>query len=283
MSPEITNPFPSIPLDIASLIFQFCADEDKDDAMTLMQVSKWAHKVVKSVLYRNPIISKKQAECFTNTTSTTDLGRYVRRLYIRSVTEAIIEGCPNLQVLFSKNLIPEGLSLPSESWPSPHYIVCQAQKHKSIPDTIHPLFRKVTHLVVNAVDLPTLGCLPPEALPCLQYLAVNYAVSFNKDEEYIPIISNVLKTLPQLQMMVLIEDGYRTRYGNNGNGWKSIAVVDDPRLIARSELYEWEYEDIMNAGIRKCIWNYAERDYGKWRDSESEVKVKEETEEGKEK
>lgn len=284
ISSGIDTPFPSIPLDVVGLIFQLCADEDKDDAITLMQVSKWAHKFVKPVLYRNPIVSKKQAEFFIDTISTTDFGRYVRRLYIPSVTEAIIKGCPNLQVLFSKDLTPGRMeSLASESWPSPQYIVCQAQERKTIPNSIHPLFRQVTHLVVNSADLPTISNLPPEALPSLRYLAVNYTVPFgDKDKEYIPIISKVLKSLPQLQIMVLVEHYYREWSNNDGSGWKSIAGIEDSRLIARPGFYEWDYEDIMNEGVNKNIWDYAERDFGKWRDPKSEVMVGE-TRDGEEK
>jgi hypothetical protein len=270
LSPEIINPFPKIPLDVAGLIFQFSADEDKDDAISLMQVSKLVHKFVKSVLYRNPIIGKKQANLFSETMNTTNLGIHVRRLYIPSITVAIIRGCPNLQVLFAKTLMPEKTeSLPEDLWPSPWLIVCVAQADNwetkmqaSIPKTIHPLFRKVTHLVVNPVDIPILANLPSRALPCLQYLAIDYTVFTEYDQVYIPLISKILTSFSQLRVLLLVECHERTSWNGIGS-WKPFTAIDDPRFFARFALTEREYEDIMYGG--PTMWDDAENRYRDWR------------------
>jgi hypothetical protein len=286
LSRKITTPFPVLPSEIRDLIFQFSAEEDKEDGLMLMQVSKEVSGAVAKFLYHHAVIGKHQEERFIEGIKATDFGRYVQRLYIPKATEMVIRSCPNLQVLFSTELsVLTARSKESTtssgteeeiSFPSPWFVAFEAQDVKSgearsfLPKVAHPLFHKTTHLLINPLDLKELtSILSPDYMPSLQYIAVHHVPASDLHMDYPVLINQILKSMafPDLKCLLWV-DNFLKGYGGGDlayrpERWVEMMKIEDDRYFVRREMTEWEYEDVVYGG--RTIWDDAAERYKDWR------------------
>ncbi|KAL0581800.1 hypothetical protein V5O48_000280 [Marasmius crinis-equi] len=279
------SPFPSLPWEIVSHILKEVAMESKQLAAELCRVSQSACRDILPILYRNPVVGYQQTDKFryameiagtSHPWSNRAAGSMINHLFLEKPDVGLLRSCPDVKFLafgwarktIKERVHPQGGFKWDDSaeWSgcAPSTIIFGPCESTSLPSKgpLHPLFRHVSHLCVNYVDIPNLLSLGAENIPALTHLAIRmdmfdescmYEVFLNPARYWrVPHSTPIQQVLDvfsrsgctKLRMLMLIFEGADSLLGE---WWvRAAEEIKDSRLFARPALREVDWERMMD-------------------------------------